>query len=88
MNTMQISYKKLVAPLILVIVIITSLFSRNYLFFHTTIEFFSILTAFSLYVVGTRTFRFSQNKILLFLGISFFFVAIFDSAHLLTYKGM
>jgi diguanylate cyclase (GGDEF)-like protein len=79
---------KMGAPIILCIAIMASWFFNNYLLFHTIIEFFSILTAFSLYVVGTRTYKFSQNKTLLFLGIAFFFVAIFDSAHMVTYKGM
>ncbi|MFZ2636720.1 MAG: GGDEF domain-containing protein [Rectinemataceae bacterium] len=62
--------------------------TKNYLLFHIAIESASVFIAFSLYIIGTRTYRFSENSMLLFISVAFFYVALLDSAHLLTYKGM
>ena len=60
----------------------------NYLLFHALVEGFAIIVAALIYVLATRTHRYSRNNMFLFLGISYFFVAVLDFSHMLTYKGM
>ncbi len=60
----------------------------NYLLFHALVEGFAIVVAALIYVLATRTYQHSRNKIFLFLGIAYFHVAVLDFAHMLTYKGM
>ncbi|WP_369017556.1 GGDEF domain-containing protein [Thermatribacter velox] len=61
---------------------------RNYLFFHTIIEFFAIFTGFSITLISLATRNFIQNRIFLKFGILYFFVTIIDFLHTLAYKGM
>jgi diguanylate cyclase (GGDEF)-like protein len=60
----------------------------NYLFFHALVEGFAIIVATLIYILATRTYKYSQNSVFLFLGKSYLFVAILDLMHMLTYKGM
>ncbi|MFA5536908.1 MAG: GGDEF domain-containing protein [Bacillota bacterium] len=60
----------------------------NYLLFHSLAEGFAIIVAALIYVLATRTYKHSKNDVFLFLGISYFYVAILDFAHMITYKGM
>lgn len=65
---------------------LTSLYS--YLLFHTLVELFSIVVATAIFVIVWNARRLLDNDYILFLGISFLFVALLDSLHTLTYKGM
>ncbi len=60
----------------------------NYLLFHALVEGFAIIVAALIYVLATRTYQYSRNNMFLFLGISYFHVAVLDFSHMLTYKGM
>jgi diguanylate cyclase (GGDEF)-like protein len=60
----------------------------NYLLFHALVEGFAIVVAALIYVLATRTYQYSRNTTFLFLGITYFHVAVLDFSHLLTYKGM
>ncbi len=60
----------------------------NYLFFHTAAEGFAIVVAILIYIIASRTFKYSRNNYLLFLGYIYLFIAIIDFSHLLTYKSM
>jgi diguanylate cyclase (GGDEF)-like protein len=75
-------------PIAVALLLTLAWFSSNFLLFHTVVESFTIFTAFSLYIISTRTYKFSQNRVLLFLGITFLVVACFDGAHMMTYKGL
>ena len=72
--------------LVLLGLYLTSLYS--YLFFHTLVELFSIVVAAAIFVIVWNVRRLLDNDYLLFLGISFLFVALLDSLHTLSYKGM
>lgn len=61
---------------------------HNYLLFHSISELFSIIIAFSIFVIAWNTRKLSPNSYLLFIGISFFYVAFIDLIHTLAYKGM
>lgn len=71
---------------IIAILVITS--KINFLLFHALVEIFSIVVAFSMFVVAWNSRRFVKNDYLFFLGTAYFFVAAFDLIHTLTYKGM
>lgn len=55
--------------------------------FHTIIEIFAVIIAFSAFAVVLNTYNISQNSYLTFLGISFGFVSVFEILHVLTYAG-
>jgi PAS domain S-box-containing protein len=60
----------------------------NYLLFHTIAEIFSVVVAYTIFVLTWKSQRFLNNGYLLFIGISFFFIANIDIVHTLSYKGM
>jgi len=60
----------------------------NYLLFHVTVEGFSIVVACLIYVLASKTWRFSRNNFLLYLGNAYIAVALIDFFHTLAYKGM
>ncbi len=60
----------------------------NYLLFHTLAEVFSIVVAFSIFVIAWNSKRYIHNPSLLFIGIAYLFIALLDLLHTLSYKGM
>jgi len=62
--------------------------TKNYLLFHCLVEGFSVVIGVLIFITGVVTLRYSKNYMFLFLGCAYFFVAIMDFFHLLTYKGM
>lgn len=60
----------------------------NFLLFHTLAEFFAIFVALILSVVSWHTYRFSRNHFLMYLGCGYFWIAMLDLAHALTFKGV
>ncbi|HEX2953650.1 MAG TPA: GGDEF domain-containing protein [Bacillota bacterium] len=63
-------------------------FRSNLLFFHTTVEGYSIFIAGITYVVATKTYKFSRNGLLRLLAFSCVGFLILKGFHLLTYPGM
>jgi len=60
----------------------------NYLLFHGLVEVFSIVVAFSFFTIAWNSRSYIKNQYLLFVGIAYFFIAILDLLHTLSYKGM
>jgi PAS domain S-box-containing protein len=60
----------------------------NYLLFHSVTEVFSVVIAFSIFVLAWNSRQYADNQYLIFLGIGFLFVGILDGVHTLAYKGM
>lgn len=77
-----------ILPDALVIVAIAATAPFNYLLFHTLAELFSLIIAYSIFIVAWNTRKFSQNTYFLWVGIAYLFVGIFDLFHTLSYKGM
>jgi len=71
---------------LLIGIMVTRLYS--YLLFHSLAELFSIVIAFSLFLIVWNARESIQNKSLLFLGIAYLFVGLIDLVHTLAYKGM
>ncbi len=61
---------------------------QNYLLFYTLAELFSIAVAWGVFMLVWNSRRFLDNTALIFLGIAYLFVGIFDLFHTLAYKGM
>jgi PAS domain S-box-containing protein len=64
----------------------TSLYS--YILFHIVAESFSIVIAFSLFMIAWNTRNLSKNNYVLFISIAFLFAGLIDFVHTLSYKGM
>jgi PAS domain S-box-containing protein len=60
----------------------------TYLLFHSIAEVFSILVAFSIFIIAWNARRFLDNSYFIFIGIAFLFVGAVDLAHTLVYPGM
>jgi PAS domain S-box-containing protein len=70
------------------IFVLYELSQYNYLLFHSIAEFFSIVIAFSIFMIVWNSRRILDNYFFLFIGIAFLFIGILDFIHTLAYKGM
>ncbi len=61
---------------------------HSYLLFHISVEIFSTLIAFSIFVFGWNTRRNFENGYLLIIAVAYLFIGYFDMFHALTYQGM
>lgn len=61
---------------------------QNYLFFHTTVEVFSIVVAFSVFVFAWSCRDYLEHNFLLFLGVGYLFIGAMDLLHSFAYKGL
>lgn len=76
---------------VLYLVIFSALFflaRRNYILYHTIIEFFAIFTGLSITLISFATREFSKNRIFTKFGVLYLFVSCIDFLHTLAYKGM
>lgn len=60
----------------------------NYLLFHSLAEIFSVVIAFSIFVIAWNSEKYIRNAYLVFVGIAYLFVGFLDLLHTLAYKGM
>lgn len=60
----------------------------EYLLFHSIAEIFSIIVAFSIFIIAWNSRRFLDNNYFIFIGIAYLFVGHMDLAHTLAYPGM
>ncbi len=60
----------------------------SYLLFHSIVEMISIVVIASVFLIAWNSRERLKNSYLLFLGISYLFVAIIGFLHLISYKGM
>jgi len=86
MNKLKIV--KTAAALFTAVVMLYILSRYNYLFFHSAAEGFAIIVAALIYVLSNRTYKYSGDNFLFFLGYAYLFIAIIDFFHMLTYYGM
>ncbi len=61
---------------------------NEYLVFHFISETFTIVIAGAVFVITINTQKYFKNKYMIYIGISYFFIALLDLFHTLTYKGM
>ncbi len=60
----------------------------NYLLFHATTEFFSIIIAMTIFIIIYNGRKYVKNNYLMIIGMAYLFVGIFDFLHVLGFKGM
>lgn len=60
----------------------------NYLLFHSLVELFSIVIAFGIFQIAWAGREHYHHDYLLFIGIAYLFIALFDTLHTLGYHGM
>ncbi|HKJ75726.1 MAG TPA: MASE3 domain-containing protein, partial [Gammaproteobacteria bacterium] len=60
----------------------------SYPLFHSLVELATVVIAIAAGVVGWHTFPFSRNHFLLYLAAGYFWVAVVDLFHLLSYSGV
>ena len=84
-------YKELLVKIIIFSVLIFMMLTMNKynnLLFHSTIEIFSCVVFFIVFVLAYNTYSINKNKFLMILGIGYFFVAIVDMLHAFTHPGV
>lgn len=62
--------------------------TQPYTLFHTVVEFIAIFIAISLFDMGVHAYHYSQSKVLYFVSIGAFHMALIDGIHTLAYTGM
>ena len=81
------SGSSLAIPIILAgFLILISFF--NFLLFHSLAEFFTIAIGILTCVVAWNMYPFTRNNYLMYLGGGYFWIALLDLLHLLSYEGM
>jgi len=85
------SLSPMIPSLISGIVILAGLYfssTYSYLLFHSFVELFSIVIAFSIFIIGWNSRRHMDNNYLIFISIAYLFVGFLDLLHTLSYPGM
>ncbi|MFZ5969304.1 MAG: MASE3 domain-containing sensor histidine kinase [Bacillota bacterium] len=62
--------------------------SINYLLFHSIVELFCIIVAFSTFIIYYNGYKINKNHCFIILGIAYGYIVLFDLLHTLSYKGM
>jgi hypothetical protein len=91
MDMEENTYSKKMVYLSFIITIIIGLYLTtrvNYLLFHSIVELFSIVIAFTVFVITWNSLGYIQNPYLVIVGISYLFIGVLDLLHTLSYKGM
>jgi PAS domain S-box-containing protein len=74
--------------LILVIAVLYAVSKYNFALFHTAIEFSTIAVAVAIFLLVWKSRRIVQNNYLVFIGVTFVFIAILDFLHTTMYQGV
>lgn len=75
-------------PLFFLVILLAISCFLGYVFFHTTIEFLSVIIAATVFFFTWITRHLNKNNYFLFLGIAFLSVGIIDYLHTLSYIGI
>jgi PAS domain S-box-containing protein len=60
----------------------------NYIVFHSIVEYIGVIIAFSIFVIGWNTRRFTMNNMMIILSAGYLVVGILSMLHSLSYPGM
>lgn len=75
-------------PIILIVILLAARLSEGYLFFHVLVELYAVIIGTLISIIAYYMYKFTRNDLLLFIGIGFFWTAILDLFHMLSYYGM
>ncbi|SFC38110.1 MASE3 domain-containing protein [Pseudoalteromonas denitrificans] len=80
--------KSSILPALMILALIYLRAQHGFLLFHTLAELFSIFVGTLMLVIVLNTQNFIRNDFLIYLGIGYFSIAVLDSFHTFTVKGM
>lgn len=75
-------------PIILIVILLAARLSEGYLFFHVLVELYAVIIGTLISIIAYYMYKFTRNDLLLFIGIGFFWTAVLDLFHMLSYYGM
>lgn len=75
-------------PIFLVLCLSVIRWQYGVLLFHTIAELFSVIVGVLMLVIAWNTRRFTHNDFLVYLGIGYFWIALLDTWHTFTVKGI
>jgi len=75
-------------PIIIITVLLLVNSNYGFLLFHSLAELFCVIVGIIMLVVAWNTHEHTKNYFLLYLGIGYFWIALLDLLHMLTYNGM
>ncbi|MBF0193456.1 MAG: response regulator [Magnetococcales bacterium] len=78
----------LLFPVLLVVSLGIIRWLNGVLFFHTLAELFSVVVGILMLVIALNTRNFAKNDFLVYLGIGYFWIAVLDTFHTFTVKGI
>jgi PAS domain S-box-containing protein len=79
---------QVILPALIISIGLYFLRSYNYLLYHSMIELFAAVVAFTIFSIGWHTRKYSQTNILILLAVGYLLVGITDVLHILAFKGM
>jgi len=82
----RFSINHIIALAILLLLYHTSTY--NYLLFHSLSEFFSIIIACMIFMIGWHSRYYLKNNYLMYISISYIFIGFLDLLHTISYPGM
>ena len=94
MKTMEYNINKNVTPVyywvipVCIAVLLVYISQTNFLLFHVLAELFAVVVAVLMSVVVWQMYPFTRNSFLMYLGSGYIWIAVLDTIHMLTYKGM
>ncbi len=78
--------KNILSIVLLVMLFIISRY--NYILYHSIIEMLGIVISCGVFMIAYNAREYMRSGFFIIIGVSFLFVAIIDSLHMLAYKGM
>ncbi|MFK5894544.1 MAG: MASE3 domain-containing protein, partial [Pseudomonadota bacterium] len=84
----DINLSSLMTPFVLVVCLVVIRWQHGVLLFHTLAELFSVVVGILMLVIALNTRQFTKNNFLLYLGIGYFWIAVLDTFHTFTVKGI
>ena len=74
--------------LIVIIAVLYAVSKYNFALFHTTVEFATIAIAVAIFLLVWKSRHIVDNNYLVFIGVTFVFIAVLDFLHTLVYQGV
>ena len=84
----KLGWLEITVPIVLIVILLVARMSEGYLFFHVLVELYAVIIGILIAIIAYYMYKFTRNDFLLFIGIGFFWTAILDLFHMLSYYGM
>lgn len=89
-NLLSPLYSKFTKSIIMVFFLIGAVYlgNKHFTLYHTGVEIFGTVIGFVMAVISINTYKLNKDNRIIFLGISFGFIAAINLMHLFAYKGI